>query len=248
MATNFINNLSNTYQQSPSLQNQFATEQDYLDLFDKNQVTPQMAQAFNINDYEFEDQDQGIKSIINTAAPIINPGGDNDNRPPSGPTDLGITSDNFGLGLDDQTGMGYELTDKDRSDINKQKTKQGLGTLASVLGFFSNPVGFFVGRYAKQQYKEYKARKARDLQKEIKADNEAAANRSRVEQYTGKPMSDYRQSRPRSEQNFTGGGPQANDPIGGFENKSGMGRTGYKYGNRVKRSYFKGGLVSLRGK
>ena len=46
MASNYINNLSNTYQQSPSLQNQFATEQDYLDLFDDNQVTPAMAQAY----------------------------------------------------------------------------------------------------------------------------------------------------------------------------------------------------------
>mgnify|MGYP003652933237 FL=1 len=81
-----------------------------------------------------------------------------------------------------------------------------------------------------QQEKE-----AKDLQDKIDAENEAAANRGRIESYTGRPMSDYRASRPRSEQNFTGGGPQANDPIGGFENKSGMGRTGY----------FHGGLASI---
>ena len=56
-------------------------------------------------------------------------------------------------------------------------------------------------------------------------------------------MSAYRQSRPRSEQNFTGGGPQANDPIGGFENKSGMGRTGYFYGGRI--GFKKGGLATM---
>ena len=72
MASNYINNLSNTYQQSPSLQNQFATEQDYLDLFDNNQVTPAMAQA-----YVSVDDTSGIKSITNTAPTIINQtGGD----------------------------------------------------------------------------------------------------------------------------------------------------------------------------
>ena len=108
-----------------------------------------------------------------------------------------------------------------------------------------DPSGKKVTGFLKKQYLEaskmYKTDKvqqekeAKDLQDKIDAENEAAANRGRVEAYTGKPMSDYRASRPRSEQNFTGGGPQANDPIGGFENKSGMGRTGY----------FHGGLASI---
>ena len=100
---------------------------------------------------------------------------------------------------------------------------------------------------ASQMYKTNTAQKEKDsiaLDKQLAAENEAAANRGRVEQYTGKPMSDYRQSRPRSEQNFTGGGPQANDPIGGFENKSGMGRIGYFYGGRV--NYKAGGRVSFK--
>jgi len=84
-------------------------------------------------------------------------------------------------------------------------------------------------------FADKKKQKEIELQEEITRENEAAANRARVEAYTGQPMSDYRQSRPRSEQNYTGGGPQANDPIGGFENKSGMGRTGYG----------KGGIVTL---
>ena len=72
--------------------------------------------------------------------------------------------------------------------------------------------------------------------KELFEQRAQAANQAKVEAYTGRPMSDYRQSRPSSEQNFTGGGPQANDPIGGFENKSGMGRTGYEDGGSTNGS------------
>ena len=45
----------------------------------------------------------------------------------------------------------------------------------------------------------------------------AAANRRKVEQYTGRPMSDYRSSRPASERQFTGHG------------KSGMGRSADRF-------------------
>ena len=232
MASNFLNNLSNTYQQSPSLQNQFATEQDYLDLFDNNQVTPAMAKA-----YVPTNDTTGIKSIVNTATPIINQGGDGGDGPPGGPTDPGVTSDDYGFGVDDQTGMGYELTDKDRSDISGQKTKNTAMGLMAALSFALNPIGFFIGRYAKKTYKDYKEKKAKDLQDEIDASNKAAANRAKVEAYTGRPMSDYRQSRPQSEQGFTGHG------------KSGMGRDPddkMAKGGFVRGSYFKGGIVSLR--
>ena len=43
---------------------------------------------------------------------------------------------------------------------------------------------------------------AEQLDKQLAVENEAAANRGRIESYTGRPMSDYRASRPRSEQNF----------------------------------------------
>jgi len=253
MATNFINNLSNTYQQSPSLQNQFATEQDYLDLFDKNQVTPQMAQAFNINDYEFEDQDQGIKSIINTAAPIINPGGDNDNRPPSGPTDLGITSDNFGLGLDDQTGMGYELTDKDRSDINKQKTKNTAMGLMAALSFAFNPVGFFIGRYAKDKYKDYKEKKEKERIEQEKKDAQAAKDNANAYDYEGRSNKQGTHYSTKTNKEA-----QANQDRGrGKSSNAGMSssargaamhgaRGGFVPTGLSRGSYFKGGIVSLR--
>jgi hypothetical protein len=70
------------------------------------------------------------------------------------------------------------------------------------------------------------------------ADAQAAvANQNKVEAYTGQKMSDYRASRPRSEQNYTGGDTNSNPSTPGaqdsFSNKSGMGRTGYFFGGRV---------------
>jgi hypothetical protein len=93
---------------------------------------------------------------------------------------------------------------------------------------------------ASQMYKTNKAQKEKTsiaLDKKLAAENEAAANRGRVEAYTDQPMSDYRQSRPRSEQNYTGGDTNSNPSTQGaqdsFSNKSGMGRTGYFFGGRV---------------
>tara|TARA_R110002020_G_scaffold8887_1_gene35684 strand:- start:29 stop:964 length:936 start_codon:yes stop_codon:yes gene_type:complete len=60
------------------------------------------------------------------------------------------------------------------------------------------------------------------------------ANIQKIQQYTGRPVSDYRMSRPASERQFTGHG------------KSGMGRDKSKlmaYGGRA--GYFDGGLLSL---
>ena len=67
--------------------------------------------------------------------------------------------------------------------------------------------------------REWFRKEAERIQKE-KADAAkaaAAANRKKVEQYTGRPMSDYRSSRPASERQFTGHG------------KSGMGRSADRF-------------------
>ena len=67
--------------------------------------------------------------------------------------------------------------------------------------------------------REWFRKEAERIQKE-KADAAkaaAAANRRKVEQYTGRPMSDYRSSRPASERQFTGHG------------KSGMGRSADRF-------------------
>jgi hypothetical protein len=201
MASNFLNNLLNTYRQSPSLQNQFATEQDYLDLFDNQNTTPTMAKA-----YVPTNDTTGIKSITNTATPIINKGGDDgDNN--KGPPGSGFNRDD-NLGTSDYQGTN------DDDDLGY---KDALGlAIGGPFGYATGKIGQWAFGKVKDKYSEWaekeKVRKEIELQKEIDAANEAAANRARVEAYTGKPMSDYRQSRPRSEQGFTGHG------------KSGMGR------------------------
>ena len=62
-------------------------------------------------------------------------------------------------------------------------------------------------------------------------------NKNKVEKYTGQEMSSYRDDRPSSEKNYTGGDTNSNPSTPGaqdsFSNKSGMGRTGYFYGGRV---------------
>ena len=59
-------------------------------------------------------------------------------------------------------------------------------------------------------------------------------NIQKIQQYTGKPLSDYRMSVPASQRNYTGGSTNPNPSTPGaqdsFSNKSGMGRTGYSEG------------------
>jgi hypothetical protein len=250
MASNFLNNLSNTYQQSPSLQNQFATEQDYLDLFDNNQVTPAMAQA-----YVPTNDTTGIKSIVNTATPIINQGGgDGPPGAPPGATDPGITSDDYGFGVDDPTGMGYELTDKDKSDISGQKTKNTAMGLMAALSFAMNPIGFFIGRYAKDRYKTYKENKAKEEAREAEREAERKSIQDRLNQgmtlseigrqsYTG-PGQAFEAGNTPSGGGYTGGKETDTSP-GGYNSPRRDGGLMGRGGSR-RRSYFKGGIVSLR--
>jgi hypothetical protein len=62
-------------------------------------------------------------------------------------------------------------------------------------------------------------------------------NKNKVEKYTGQEMSSYRDDRPSSEKNYTGGDTNSNPSTSGaqdsFSNKSGVGRTGYFFGGRV---------------
>jgi len=250
MASNFLNNLSNTYQQSPSLQNQFATEQDYLDLFDNNKTTPAMAQA-----YVPVDDTTGIKSITNTATPIIYQGGGGDgDGPPDGPTDPGVTADDYGLGVDDPTGMGYELTDKDKSDISGQKTKNTTMGLMAALSFAINPIGFFVGRYAKDRYKEYKERKEKqDAIDKAKKEAEEAAAAGRAYDYEGRSnqYGTHTSTISSAQAASNREGRRGGTTTGGYSTAShGQAMHGARGGfvptGLSRGSYFKGGIVSLR--
>ena len=74
-------------------------------------------------------------------------------------------------------------------------------------------------------------------------------NKNKIEKYTQEPMSNYRDDRPSSEKNYTGGDTNSNPSTPGaqdsFSNKSGMGRTGYFFGGRV--NYKAGGETAGPG-
>lgn len=232
MASNYINNLSNTYQQSPSLQNQFATEQDYLDLFDNNQVTPQMATA-----YTPSVEKEGIESIINTATPIINQGG-GDNDGPTDPT---------GFNRDDNLGTSdYQGTDDGTPAGGIAGTGVTGKGLMAALSFAFNPIGFFIGRYAKDKYKEYKEKKAAE-EKVAREKNQAEINaiQTRIDK-------EYRDSIPGG--NFDVSGPDTSGNPTGASNRASQERGHQMHGARggfvptglSRGNYFKGGIVSLR--
>ena len=238
MASNFLNNLSNTYRQSPSLQNQFATEQDYLDLFDNNQVTPAMAQA-----YTPTDDTTGIKSITNTAPTIINQGGDDGDNNIGGPgygyTGPGSTVSETGFNIDD---IGEGTIDS-VDNIGTGITGQGL---MAALSFALNPIGFFVGRYAKDTYKAYKEKK----EKEEAAAEQAALDKAYADQMAAQGSTtgsydtggrfDGAKDRDSYDRDPTGhSGSSKDGGLMGYGGKSGTPR--YKRG-----SYFNGGIVSLR--
>ena len=241
MASNYINNLSNTYQQSPSLQNQFATEQDYLDLFDNNQVTPAMAKA-----YVSVDDTSGIKSITNTAPTIINQtGGDGPPGAPPGATKgfstQGAPYGNAKGGMHDYspTGiMGTGITGKG---------------LMAALGFALNPIGFFIGRYAKDRYKDYKEKKEKERIEQEKKDAQAAKDNANAYDYAGRSnqygthYSTKTNKEAQSNQD-RGRGKSSNAGMSSSARGAAMhgARGGFVPTGLSRGSYFKGGIVSLR--
>ena len=131
--TGGIANLINTYMSNPTLQNQM-TQQEYLDLFD-TQPAPTTEQIIQ----------SSVAPTIQTPIvkkPIL------PIQPESG-GDGGITSidrtglrsaDNYGFGVDNQTGMGYQLTEKDLEDIDDARIKSGINSFlydVKQLGKFS---------------------------------------------------------------------------------------------------------------
>ena len=239
MATNFINNQSNTYRQSPSLQNQFATEQDYLDLFDNNKTTPAMAQA-----YVPVDDTSEIKSITNTTPTIVNQRGGGADTDPTGPT-TGFSSQGAPYGdakggIHDYSGTGIAGTGI---------TGQGL---MAALSFALNPIGFFVGRYAKDTYKAYKEKKEKErIQKEkerIEAEK-AAANAydyaGRSNEY-GTHYSTISKEKAASNREGRRGGTTGGHSTASHGQAMHGARGGFVPTGLSRGSYFNGGIVSLR--
>jgi hypothetical protein len=78
--------------------------------------------------------------------PILSEDG-GDGGGPFGGIDKGEITSDVGFGnLDDQTNMGYTLTEEDKAEIAAQKNKNRLA-MAGKLGFFAlNPMGYITGK------------------------------------------------------------------------------------------------------
>ena len=85
--------------------------------------------------------------------PIIPQGDGGDGINPFGGIDKGEITSDVGFGnLNDQTGMGYTLTEEDKEAIASQKNKDRL-TQAAQLGLFAlNPVGYLMGKAGKAAF------------------------------------------------------------------------------------------------
>ena len=132
--TGGITNLINTYQNNPTLQSKM-TQQEYLDLFGSQptSTTEQIIQSSTSPTIE--------APVIRPILPIIpQEGGDGG----GGITNIDRTglmsADDYGLGVGNQTGMGYQLTEKDLEDIDSARFKSGLNSFlydVRQLGKFS---------------------------------------------------------------------------------------------------------------
>jgi len=123
-ATGGMANISQTYDSNPTLQAQYPNKQDYLDLF-SSQTTTTTPQT-----------NTTTQSTTSTIAPI-NPIKPIIKIPQSDGGGGGITSidqglksaDDFGFGVANQTGMGYQLTEKDLEDIEDARLMSGIKSI-----------------------------------------------------------------------------------------------------------------------
>ena len=133
--TGGITNLINTYQNNPTLQNQM-TQQEYLDLFDSQptstNTTEQIIQSSTAPTIE--------APVIRPLLPIIpQQGGDGGGGITSIDREGLRSADNYGLGVGDQTGMGYQLTEKDLENIDDARLMSGIKSLGyDVKQLFKN--------------------------------------------------------------------------------------------------------------
>jgi hypothetical protein len=120
----------NFISQSPYLQNDFVP----------NEIT------FN----ESPDINTGIFGPGISPFPIIPMYGDSDGGDGSIGIDTGEITSDVGFGnLDDQTGMGYTLTEEDKAAIALQKNKNRLSKAAQLGMFALNPVGYTLRQISK---------------------------------------------------------------------------------------------------
>jgi hypothetical protein len=121
--------------------NRFLSQDRYLANYN-----PRDAITFNVS----PNMNTGIMGPGIFPYPIIPQEGGDGGGGPFGGIDKGEVTSDVGFGnLDDQTGMGYTLTDEDKAAIDAQKNKNRLA-MAAQLGLFAlNPFGYAVRQIAK---------------------------------------------------------------------------------------------------
>ena len=116
----------------------------------------------------------------------------------------------------------------------------------AALSFALNPIGFFVGRYAKDTYKAYKEKKEKERIEAAKEAERVAAVQRSLNRGSYVDRDSYGMSA--SDRAVGGGkgvaglGSSATDR----GSKSGQGYSQHAKGGFVRGSYFNGGIVSLR--
>ncbi len=154
--------------------------------------------------------------------------------------------DTIGNTLQDKYGLSKEqvqglvdgtLSEEEMAEINELGFNKTMGTTTNLITQIRNVKlaqdnimnqKSIAAQMAKQQREAKAAADALAIQQSGLTD---LGNIQMIQQYTGKPLSDYRMSVPASQRNYTGGDTNPNPSTPGaqdsFSNKSGMGRTGY---------------------
>ena len=157
--------------------------------------------------------------------------------------------DTIGNTLQDKYGLSKEqvqglvdgtLSEEEMAEINELGFNKTMGTTTNLITQIRNVKlaqdnimnqKSIAAQMAEQQRKAKEAADALAIQQSGLTD---LGNIQKIQQYTGKPLSDYRMSVPASQRNYTGGDTNPNPSTPGaqdsFSNKSGMGRTGYGEG------------------
>ena len=246
-------NLTNVYNQNPTLQSQY-TLQQYLDLFGGTPPTATIPPSDP--NAPTTPIDPGIPSIINQNINQYQGGGDGG----GGITTIGSNRINsndptFRDPLNDLIESKLSVEDKEKyadNMYNIQETKTGFidgvkNTATDLLDLYKtySPMGF-IGRKIEQAQKSKieRERVAAEKARKEKEAQAAIAEAARAAQYGA---TNYGRGSD-GQQSYSNMGTQGfgvNATTGGpVSNRTGRGRTDYRYGGRA--SYFNGGIVSLR--
>ena len=250
-------NLTNVYNQNPTLQGQY-TLQQYLDLFGQGSTTTPTTNASGTGgtpNYLGNPVPSSNQGIINQNINQYQGGGDGSGITTIGSNRINSNDPTFRDPLNDLIESKLSVEDREKySDnmYNIQETKTGFidgvkNTATDLLDLYKtySPMGF-IGRKIEQAQKSKieRERVAAEKARKEKEAQAAIAEAARAAQYGA---TNYGRGSD-GQQSYSNMGTQGfgvNATTGGpVSNRTGRGRTDYRYGGRA--SYFNGGIVSLR--